>query len=63
MQKILREGEEEEIQKIKIEDLVMDSLQSHNRSLCLLPEFEMAKVSYNSILDFENVYSHLRECI
>jgi double-strand break repair protein MRE11 len=43
---LLHEGAEEELQKIKIEDLVADSLQNSNKQLNLLPENEMAKVSF-----------------
>lgn len=42
--KILAEGAEEELNKIKIEDLVNETLATSNHTLALLAETEMAQV-------------------
>lgn len=51
---LIHEGADEELQKIKIEDLVADSLQNSNKQLNLLPENEMAKVSILLVLSLHH---------
>jgi double-strand break repair protein MRE11 len=46
LKKIISEGAEDEINKIKIEDLVNETLTNSNHTLSLLAESEMAQVCY-----------------
>jgi hypothetical protein len=43
LHEIMQDGEDDEINKIKVEDLVNETLESGNKLLNLLPEAEMAK--------------------
>jgi double-strand break repair protein MRE11 len=52
LQNIFKNGEEDEIQKIRIEDLVTNTLQSNNKQLNLLPEMEMSKVGSSFLIIF-----------
>lgn len=46
LRQLIAEGDEEEIYKIKIEDLVNETLASNRNSLSILAETDMAKVIY-----------------
>lgn len=49
MLQAFQDGAEEDIQRIKIEDLVATTLESNNKQLSLLPEVEMAQVSGEAV--------------
>lgn len=50
LQMLIAEGAEDEIHKIKIEDLVNETLAASKHSLTLLAETELAKVKFRSII-------------